>query len=222
MKSFCALAMAYVCLCMGSPALADIVVDGTIFYISGAPLGTPNTGDTVSTIDKIYFTVNSPGITNIDILSWEQNETSGLGQDANGDGEIAFMDSYIYLFNDDGSLDLGDYVTENDDAPATFGEDDGSLSDLDSYISINLAAGDYVLTVGGFFYEASEGIAGQNPGTGNGLYPVTQGAVPFETLVHSHGDYRVTISGNVGVPEPGSVAALGFACMLFLVRRRRV
>ena len=39
--------------------------------------------------------------------------------DLNGDGEITFLDTYIYLFRDDGSLDSSDYIAHNDDSATT-------------------------------------------------------------------------------------------------------
>ena len=107
-------------------ANGDAVVNGSILHLGGPAVGTPNSfnGDIISSIDHIRFTVNTSGVISIDLLSWELDD-SGFGQDVNGDGEIAFLDPYIYLFNDDGFLDQSDLINSNDDSGRTFG--DGSI-----------------------------------------------------------------------------------------------
>ena len=61
-----------------------------------------------STVDHWTFTARSTGLVAIDVLSWEA--PAGIATDLNGDGEIAFFDSVIYLFRDDGVLDASDFV----------------------------------------------------------------------------------------------------------------
>ena len=198
---------------MGSSAMGDAVVNGQIDWVGGTPVGDPwGDGLTISTVDRIYFRVNTGGVIEIDTLSWEEN---GGWVDVNGDGEDVFFDPYIYLFNDDGSLDAGDYITENDDSINTFG--DGSISALDSYLALNLAAGNYVLTIGGYFHDVNDAVDGFNPGTGSGFYPIDS-----NFLVADHGDYRVTFTGDVSiVPEPSSLMALLGLGGLAILRRRR-
>ena len=193
---------------MGSSAMGDAVVNGQIDWVGGTPVGDPANGSTISTIERIYFRVNTGGVIEIDTLSWE---TDGSWVDVNGDGEDVFFDPYIYLFNDDGSLDAGDLIDANDDSDDTFG--DGSITVLDSYLSLNLAAGDYVLTIGSYFHDVNEAITGINEGFG---------PVDSNLLVTDHGDYRATFTGDVSiVPEPSSLMALLGVGGLAILRRRR-
>jgi VPDSG-CTERM motif len=187
-------------------AQASTIVTGTIF----------NNGSG-STVDHIYFTTGSNGLVTIDLLSWE-NDTNGFGADVdlNGDGEIAYFDPYIYLFNNDGSLDAGDLITANDDSGATFG--DGSIYGYDSYLSLNLSAGSYILAVGAFYLDTLNAIDGFNDGN---TYPWGPN---FSSS--AHGDYQVTFSTNVtvaGVPDAGgTLALLGLSILAFVGIRRKL
>ncbi len=175
--------------------------------------------DIGSTVDYWHFTVNSAGIVTIDVLSWEVDweDVNGNGDsletiDVNGDGEIAFVDPYIYLFKDDGSLDAGDFVAVNDDSALTLG--DGSIYDYDSYLSRLLLPGNYVLAIGAFDLDLSEAIAGFNDET---FYPTTNDPTINDglgTFIETdHGDYRITFDGDLTVtdaqvPEPASLLLL--------------
>ncbi len=205
---------AFAFLALSSTTAEATVVEGRILYLGGPPVGSlvgsaegPSVGDIVSTVDQIGFTVNTAGIIAIDTLSWERNFEDGSPTDVNGDGEIAFFDPYIYVFADDGSLGVEDLIDSNDDSSSTFG--DGSISSLDSFLSVLLPVGDYILTIGGFNHTAEEAIAGANPGLGSGFYPVTWDGAFF--YASDHGDYRITFTGDVsvtGVSEPQSIALL--------------
>jgi hypothetical protein len=200
------------CLLFSAGAHAT-VVNGTIHEIldnAGARVG--------STVDHWKFTVLSAGTVTIDTLSWESDEegrvtADGIDEpvDVNGDGEIAFLDTYIYLFRDDGSLNAGDLIGLNDDSSSTYS--DGSIEDLDAFLSSSLAAGDYLLAIGAFHLTTSEAIAGSNADT---TYPVTcrdpsGGCFRSPT---DHGDYRITFTGDLTVrngqiPEPATLGLLG-------------
>ena len=213
---------AIISLIYGSASFGDVVVNGSILHLGGLPVGSQSdfAGDVLSTVDHISFSVNTAGLITFDTLSWE-DDSSATGVDVNGDGEIAFFDPIIYLFNDDGSLDVADLIDSNDDSPSTLG--DGSITVLDSWLTANLSAGNYILTIGGFFHDAADAIAGINPGTGGGFYPTTIDGLGG-TLIHDHGDYRVTILGDVSlaaVPEPNSAMLLTLGFVLGLCRRHR-
>jgi PEP-CTERM motif len=174
-----------------------------------------------STIDHWGFTVNSAGSVTFDMLSWEYDfTTTGQYVDVNGDGEIAFLDTYVMLFQDDGSLDTGDYLTTNDDSGSGFG--DGTIYALDSYLSTNLAVGNYIFTVGAYWYDTNDAVSGIN----NSATYYPEGGMPIGTAGYDpnadidHGDYQITWSGDVTitsdpgtavdpVPEPGTMVLLG-------------
>ncbi len=148
----------------------------------------------------------------VDTLSWERGlaDLNGDGNhesiniDVNNDGEIAFLDTYTYLFHDDGSLDAKDYITSNDDSDLTFG--DGSVYRYDSYLEADLEPGKYVLAIGCFFLSQDDAIDRFNNLNNCLLGP---------NGPSNHGDYQVSFGGNVSVtgsltgltevPEPASL-----------------
>ena len=201
-------------LSLAGAARADLTVNGTIEWLDGQQPGSPAIDDTTTTVDHILFTVNTADLITIDVLSWEYDFSTQMPVDVNNDGEIAFIDSFIYLFHDDGNLGTDDLVAWNDNG--LLGAD-GSISGLDSFLELNLAAGNYLLAIGDSDLSAANAVAGLNPGSSG---PYT--AYPFseQFLISDHGDYRVEIGGDVSiVPIPGSVALAGIG--LLLVGRRR-
>lgn len=206
-------------------AAAAVISTGNIYQVldvAGADRG--------STIDYWHFDVLSAGQIEIDTLSWEQDgedrfdndDDSVEPVDVNGDGEIAYLDAHIHLFADDGSLDLADLLASNDDSSFTYV--DGSIYSYDSFMSLPLAPGSYVLAIGAYDFTPLEAIAGNNPGT---FYPVTSNEFGFYTEI-DHGDYQITWTGDLqltgtrlGVPEPASFLIAGLGSLALLARRRR-
>lgn len=137
---------------------------------------------------------------------------SGAPIDLNGDGEITFLDTYIYLFRDDGSLDSSDYIAHNDDSDHTYG--DGSIWSTDSYLEQNLAAGNYLLAIGAYALGLNEAMQRENQDT---FYPLRCDITSTDCLqsatASEHGAYRVNFSQNVSVsgkiPEPAPLGLLG-------------
>ena len=66
-------------------------------------------------------------------------------------GESSF-DTYIYLLNDDGSISEDDIITSDDDGGP----------DYDSYISVVLQPGDYIVATSAFYFSPEEVVAGEN------------------------------------------------------------
>ena len=148
----------------------------------------------------------------IDTLSWERGlaDINGDGKlesiehDVNGDGEIAYLDTYTYLFRNDGSLDASDFIVSNDDSDFTFG--DGSIHRYDSFLEAELEPGDYILAIGSFFLSPEDAIDRFNDSS---RYPLDANGSS------DHGDYQITFGGNVSVtgsltgltcvPEPASL-----------------
>lgn len=220
MKSTTLLCLTLLILPMLASRADAVTVSGSLFDTG---LGT--------TVDIVPFTATGGPVT-IDVRSWEFADAPppfGAPVDVNGDGEFAFFDPRIYLFNDDGVLDAGDLVADNDDNllfPAV-GAADGSVSLVDSYLDLALPAGDYLLAIGaGGTFTVADAIAGFDDDPFK-LFTVVSdpfvGDIPFPG--HGHGDYQVTItiSDVVPVPEPGAglllLIGLGAAG---LARRRSV
>jgi len=197
------------------------VINGTLFRTGGAALGTQGAwflgadNSVETTVDRHDFRVNSAGIVSFDILSWEADPAGGTPTltsapvDVNGDGEIAFFDAMIRVYD----AATNALIATNDDSASTFG--DGSIYNRDSFLSVALAAGDYFLAVGSFDLSAGEGLAATAFGTG----PMTWDGRQY--VVADHGDYQLTITGDVRVvPEPSTLALAALALAGFGVGRR--
>jgi hypothetical protein len=158
--------------------------------LNGTPFGTwAFLGTTTTTVGQIPFTVHKSGYVEIDLLSVELRDADMANEDVNGDGEIAYIDPYIFVFKDDGSL-----VAENDDSSGTQGVGDGSISGRDSFWAGYLEAGDYVLSVGD--YELSQNDAATEINY-NSFGPFGGG----DSVVTDHGDYQVTFTGDITLPS---------------------
>lgn len=201
---------------------ATIIVQSTLNIVPGQ---VSTRGGDATEVDYWYFSANSGGIVSIDILSWQW--------DKDGDGTSHFMDPYIYLFTDDGALDTSDLISSNDDSNLTFG--DGSTSILDSYMSVSLLAGDYVLAISDYFFTVSDAVSGINY---NGSYPAAQDASGMQqnyfgntTLDTTYADYQITFEGDItlqgvsAVPEPSHLFLFGIGASVVggigACRRRR-
>jgi hypothetical protein len=186
-----------------------------------------------STVDKWYFTVGSDSEVSFDVLSWEADE-EGLATDdgfvesvdVNGDNIISFIDSFIYLFVDDGDLTADDEIDSNDDSDSTYG--DGSLFFGDSFLVADLFAGDYILAIGAADpftgLTVDEVISGQGDTID---YPATCIDDPFffGCFLESSdsGSYQITFSGdvteNVKVSEPWMLALLTIGIFVLVSRK---
>jgi len=73
---------------------------------------------------------------------------------------VSGLDSTIYLFANDGSLDASDFIGVDDDTPISVGGSDGSVSPADSYLSRFLDIGNYILAISDFSFSLDEAVAG--------------------------------------------------------------
>ncbi len=137
---------------LAGPAVADTAFDGVIVQsesIFGYDLGVFAYSYGPNTIDTFNFTVTADSQVQLDILSWQINDT--------------WIDAELFLFVNDGNpLGSGNYIAGNDDAD---GPDlNGSLSPTDSFLDIFLAAGEYTVAVGTFPSDIPDVAAGTNLG----------------------------------------------------------
>ena len=208
-----ALILGLTCALSAAASAAPITVSGTIDRTGGNAVGNSVfAGFTTTTVDYIPFTTDlSTTLVTIDVKSYERSSTTLQEQDINGDGLIASIDPTIYLFRDDGNLDLTDYTSQASEFSFnTFG--DGSISFLDPYLSLSnvLRAGGYLVAIGSDDLTLEGALAGSYAGS---VGPIG----PGDTVAAS-GAYQVTI--NV-VPEPASAALLGAGLLGALGWRHR-
>ncbi|MEM9480563.1 MAG: DVUA0089 family protein [Verrucomicrobiota bacterium] len=160
-----------------------------------------NTGGT--TIDYLIMSLDQTTTYTFDLLSRDV-----LSGDAAGG--VSKLDTEIFLFEFDAAGDqglLGALVGDNDDASPfpTVGAADGSTASQDSYLSLNLVPGDYVLAISDFAFNEAEARAG-----------FTTGAL----LEGTFGDYQLTIT-PAPIPEPASALLFGLGIAGLTIPRRR-
>lgn len=182
-----------------------------------------------STVDTWTFSVLSDSTVGIDVLSWEADEEGRATNDGfvesidiNGDGVFTFIDSFIYLFEDDGDLSIDDLIDFNDDSDFTY--NDGSLSMFDSFLEVDLFAGNYILAIGATGLTLSEAILGLSSVT---QFPAACDDDPFFGcfLEESNvGDYQISFTGDVSqqmdVSEPYTLSLLGLGFFALALRSR--
>jgi len=151
-------------------------------------------------------------------------DVTAHGLDLLGNGVADLRDAELYLLRDDGSRSADDIVAHNDDYSALgSGGESGSIHRYDSFLSVNLAPGDYLLAVGQFSFSEDELIAGIMD-TGINFHEYMERDQTFST------NYRLTLTfdtldgpGNGSqIPEPGTVLLLGtgMAGLALWARRR--
>lgn len=114
-------------------------------------------------------------------------------------------DSMIWLFKDDGHLDLSDWLAENDDTDFSIdGNGDGSSNELDSFLSMALSAGHYLLAIGsgGDFGGADmiDGLQLESSAFSSGQPVAASLALNYQLTVS--GDFNTRLSP---IPEPASI-----------------
>ena len=127
-----------------------------------------------------------------------------------------WLDSSIWLFSDDGVLDASDLLAENNDSSAAGWALDGSTDTTDSFLSIALAPGNYILAVGRCCTSTMDILDGL-------LYEeVNNNTNPVESEVPLH--YQLTITGDVSmVPIPPALwlFSSGLLGLVGIARRKQ-
>jgi hypothetical protein len=119
------------------------------------------------------------------------------------------IDPQIYLFVDDGSLDIGDILATDDDDGSPAGSFSNSIINTGDEIGI-LPAGNYVVAVSDFSLSAAEAVAGLNDSTDlTGDVTVTVLAQPAPDSVIFF--KQLDVDGSVGDDDSGIVADFGGA-----------
>ncbi|MCA9136973.1 MAG: DVUA0089 family protein, partial [Planctomycetales bacterium] len=112
-----------------------------------------------------------------------------------------YFDSQLFVFDQFGSL-----IAENDDSPVA---DEGSTATLDSYLEVTLAAGDYVVAVGQYSSQASNGeLVGAPPRAGI-EYTLHVVAELHDSVWGFGGDQRGFIRPQDGDGDGVSVSDIG-------------
>lgn len=179
---------------------ATFVHSSTIDILPGVA---SSQGGDATEVEYWFFDTFSTGAVIIDLLSWHW--------DKDNDGIAHFMDPYIYLYTDDGSLDQSDQIAAVDDGPLG---SDGSVSDFDSYLSLTLGAGSYILAVSDFSLSSADAVSGVNMA---GYYPaVRRTSDGLEELNYlgctiaacDYADYQVTFTGDLVITAMPSTATV--------------
>lgn len=192
-----------------------------------------------TTIDRWDFTVHSDSFIEIDVLSWETDidgyvTDDGLAEaiDVNGDGEFSFFDPIIHVFRDGAEINSRNYLDYFEHTGDIYslqfgGAADGSISELDPYLPIDLVAGDYFLVIATYEFDASG--AGETKTAEDGRPPRTCLPQNVDDCFYGdgspHGDYQITFTGdlslrNVQVSSP-NVLGLFLLSLVYLAIFRR-
>lgn len=126
------------------------------------------------------------------------------------------IDSVLYLFQNDGSLDSGDLISLNDDSCSTSQcGPSGSFSNaLIDEIFLNI--GSYIAAISDFGFSTSAAVNGLNNNDRTGLAAIVVDAGSTDTY-----GAAAKLSNASPVSEPGSLALLGLGALgLATVRRK--
>ncbi|MGP9801284.1 DVUA0089 family protein [Rheinheimera sp. NSM] len=163
------------------------------------------------TVDFYQFS-STGGLASFDILAWGY--------------QGSYLDSMLWLFQDDGDLGVSALLTQNDDFWSLTGRGftDGSTSALDSYLSFNFSAGNYLLAVGSCCNYGAHDIIDGMQWNGAASYdnPTLYRTLPYQLTVNGAvSNFRPQDTAISNIPEPASIALLGMGLLALRLYRKK-
>jgi hypothetical protein len=169
------------------------VLDGTLFSTS-----------TSTSVDYIDFELDTDANVELDILSMEATSDERYA-DVNGDCNAGYIDSSLVLFRlVNNAISMNTVIATNNDAPAGYGNKDGSISQSDSYMYLPLSKGRYRLAIGVATLTTEQAIAD--------VSPISTSPRVCDTKISNYGSYRLTITANAGVTATSPNSYIGNQC----------
>ncbi|KDO34499.1 hypothetical protein SPRG_00562 [Saprolegnia parasitica CBS 223.65] len=181
-----------------SPFTKQAVIDGVIIQVGSFANGW------ATNVDHITFQLATPGVVVVDVLSFERDGYKQAFADVNDDCRIAYLDTMIYVFSNDSTVQYTPYANDDvDSVDPNAGKADGSISPYDSYLVAVLPAGAHTVAIGATNLGLADARRGRNG------YPYTQllGCSGVATETGDSGAYRVTLSATVPLTIKHSNAA---------------
>ncbi|GMG15569.1 unnamed protein product [Phytophthora fragariaefolia] len=159
--------------------------------------GTIESTATFTSVDYVNFQLSSDAVVELDILSMEEKSGGGY-VDVNDDCNAGYLDSSIVLFSVNTATGAMTALAANDNAPDGYGSADGSISSADSYLYLQLTAGNYRLAV------SASGLTPKQ--AADKEMPLSSKIRVCDKVTSNYGSYRLTIStsATVKVSPPGS------------------
>lgn len=163
------------------------------------------------TVDFYQFSTEG-GLASFDMYAWGY--------------QSSYLDNMLWLFRDDGILDVSDLLTQNDDFWSISGRGftDGSYSSLDAYLSVNFSAGNYLLAVGSCCNYGATDITDGMQWNGAASYsnPLLYRSLPYQLTVNGAvNNFRPQNTAISNIPEPASIALLGLGLLALRLYRNK-
>ncbi|KAF0740630.1 hypothetical protein Ae201684P_002149 [Aphanomyces euteiches] len=146
------------------------------------------------TMDVHMLSLDSDGVLELDLLSYEKT-SDGVFVDVDNNCDASYFDSKVYLVASDGSI-----IGVNDNSVHGNGRADGSVNDLDAFLTFNVDPGQYFVVVGTTDMSDTDAELAV---TQQMLYSAG-GLMECGLSSGSHGHYTLTIRTNI---DPESISA---------------
>ena len=160
-------------------------------------------------VDYVPIHLTTATTIEFDILSMETVDFQTF-TDVNGDCDASFIDSEIILFKlkqGDTSLATASVVQRNDDAPDHYGNQDGSINQRDSFISVTLNPGHYVLAIGRHPLTVEDAAISKDSS-----FVEKRSPYGCDTATSNHGNYHLTIRSQEEIAAYDPDSSVGSKC----------